>query len=910
MGIPLSLRIPNPPPHFVGRADLLDGLGQVLETHPVVVLWGLEGLGKSAAVHAFCHAHPPMGDTGKILYLGAAQSGWPRSLATRLNALLGESEPLDWRQLASQVDLAEAIIDMADRFGGWIVLDALPDDEASERWLSWLATYSRQARWLVTRRTMPGLQEGVACVALEPLSQADMRTLATALGASDGLHIQAKGSPGLLKRLMAHRAGRPDVLAALELVPQAQEALALLAAVDGAVPAALLRALCDPEILLQLERRALVHHTDQGYTTFDIVADAASRWPLPTFKSLLGPDCSPEMAAHCLSTFLQAGLWDNALTLIEGHGEAILEASMTHLFWPVLEVCLERRLQPYKLRCATWMGVFCEDLDAPTLDDVEGCEVWLEYLHACCRNAQMLEFIGEEPQVERYSPRTQLLIGLSYAQFYRHEPAQKIFRAVLLHDKPQIAAMAHMGLANTLATEGRKEEARVHIHALLQMTKDLSVHNRGLCEQGIARAWYVCGELALANAAIVRAQETWGAIGIARQSTRRNLFFWLAVASDMGQLETCRTLIERLRRFSQPFDESQAILDSTEVLIALYAGPPKDWLARVTAVQHGKYTHNLPDVICHASISSMRLHELHGLPIGFDSPRPNASDNFARYHQLRIGEQRLLRGQTVTLPEVDGGTDEMRAFVLMLQAMRAAIEGDHGRAQGLFERGRVMANRASYHLIECDILQRTAEHAIIAGLPQVGAHTAAALAALAKEAGAARLEVLARFYEAVCQDDLSAMWTEAHSICPAARRLWRAALGQGAPGNQWETWLSAAIHRTRAPESVLAAAKDGPLWAVGDGCVYRDDGQIIEVQRHQILWRFLTALVQGGGGLELDPLVCFVWNEQEYHPLKHDNRLRLAARKLRKLIEHDPANPTMIITSDNAYVLGGTVVVL
>jgi hypothetical protein len=53
--------------------------------------------------------------------------------------------------------------------------------------------------------------------------------------------------------------------------------------------------------------------------------------------------------------------------------------------------------------------------------------------------------------------------------------------------------------------------------------------------------------------------------------------------------------------------------------------------------------------------------------------------------------------------------------------------------------------------------------------------------------------------------------------------------------------------------------------------------------------------------------VLTVWRERVYHPLRHDNRLHAAVRKLRRRIEDDPRAPARVVTTDQGYALGGTV---
>jgi hypothetical protein len=56
--------------------------------------------------------------------------------------------------------------------------------------------------------------------------------------------------------------------------------------------------------------------------------------------------------------------------------------------------------------------------------------------------------------------------------------------------------------------------------------------------------------------------------------------------------------------------------------------------------------------------------------------------------------------------------------------------------------------------------------------------------------------------------------------------------------------------------------------------------------------------------------VAEVWSERDYHPLRHDNRLQVAVRALRALVEDDPRRPARVLTTADGYALGGAARVL
>ena len=74
----------------------------------------------------------------------------------------------------------------------------------------------------------------------------------------------------------------------------------------------------------------------------------------------------------------------------------------------------------------------------------------------------------------------------------------------------------------------------------------------------------------------------------------------------------------------------------------------------------------------------------------------------------------------------------------------------------------------------------------------------------------------------------------------------------------------------------------------------------------ELLWRVLATLADAGGRASKEELVLSVWEEHDYHPLRHDNRLQAAVRKLRRAIEDDPSTPRRVVTTEG-YALGGAV---
>ena len=85
------------------------------------------------------------------------------------------------------------------------------------------------------------------------------------------------------------------------------------------------------------------------------------------------------------------------------------------------------------------------------------------------------------------------------------------------------------------------------------------------------------------------------------------------------------------------------------------------------------------------------------------------------------------------------------------------------------------------------------------------------------------------------------------------------------------------------------------------------NGRTVSFRKKAMLFRVLTALADRGGAATKEDLVGAVWEEREYHPLKHDNRLHLAVSKTRRVLEDDPKNPKRLLATAEGYALGGRV---
>jgi hypothetical protein len=86
--------------------------------------------------------------------------------------------------------------------------------------------------------------------------------------------------------------------------------------------------------------------------------------------------------------------------------------------------------------------------------------------------------------------------------------------------------------------------------------------------------------------------------------------------------------------------------------------------------------------------------------------------------------------------------------------------------------------------------------------------------------------------------------------------------------------------------------------------VWLSSGKRVDLSREPTLWRVLDVLASSGGAASKERIAAEVWDVREYHPLRHDQRLQTAVRRLRVAIEDDASQPARLVTTDDGYRFG------
>lgn len=112
----------------------------------------------------------------------------------------------------------------------------------------------------------------------------------------------------------------------------------------------------------------------------------------------------------------------------------------------------------------------------------------------------------------------------------------------------------------------------------------------------------------------------------------------------------------------------------------------------------------------------------------------------------------------------------------------------------------------------------------------------------------------------------------------------------------------------RDTEQVRSLAGSGEEWVV-DAARQRivlPDGTVVDMAKRKVLLDLLVALCEQGGGATKEQLLARVWAIKDYNPLDHDHRLKVAVRKLRRLLE-EALGEDPLVAADEGYRLRGRV---
>jgi hypothetical protein len=903
MLVPLHLRAPNPPVPFVGRLEDLSWLAQPRRVSVVV---GPEGLGRSSLVAA--HLATPLATSPPRLALridaGARSNTDLIARAIRgLAATLGFASSDLARATGDEERIAQ-LVDLLDGADAILWLDHVgPEDAAlAGRLLGLVARYGRRGDVIATAHEAfdevpPSHQHR-----LGPLDSEALASLARAIDPSleprqaARLARSAAGSPGRLHRL--HRAvlGEPESDA---LSAEAVVALALLRAVRAPIA-----------------REALVEVTGEA-AILELIQRGAIAGPMHALRALPGEaePVPPAAAAALAGSLTRLGgsearlaalrLW---LALDEvGHAQQLLADSIGGLvsegyapeLWELLSPRTEAVLGPYRLRAAAEHGdpealrnVVDPGPDAP-LDHAFG---WLKVRYARedfatvrARGRALAERADAERAVDLSWEIWAMTASAAMAAGDFDGAAELIDRARPTLEAEALSVRAVRAIV--AARRGDRAEASALAGGLEKRLGELAGRERANLTFNLALVLYGLGEPGRAGELFSRTFPI-DDLSTAALLPRRALEMDAHLSVLGGRLPRARALLDRLEKFVVPGTPIEGRRTLIEGTLALLEGRLEDaarqseqgialatryqgdedraygvtlaaqvaWRRGVSPAPLGERPHGLSGRLAMAwhAIAEQAAAEpaARGLR---DEAEPAQNDGTppitepTTHTELSVTERALALLHRVRTSIANGGEGSPE----LTHALRALVE-DGARL------GAVPARSAIQLLAH--------ELSILAG----------AWPTLPGEVP--MLEATQRLTQACEGADvatLAALADQASGLPAAAAR---ALLGGPAPSGFLARALVTAMGARLGWQHVKRAGAPGPtLYFDAPRAVLVAPGEAtIDLGAYAVPVELLRALVHHGPALDKETLVRTVWKDvREYHPLHHDNRLRLAVRKLR-----------------------------
>jgi tetratricopeptide (TPR) repeat protein len=893
--LPLDLRLPNPPPLFLAREQELDWLDAAVPRAPLTLIWGAAGSGKSALITAW--AQRSGHDPDLLLYLSLPPLRGLDALAEALLGCLARAQllggALDLHELSRQPLAAlAASLDMADRSGWWIVWDdahtAAPD--ALRQTLELIARYARRGRWIVLGRE-PAWTLPAQTLLLQPL------TAAPPAPAAPGAHPPAPWS-------------QPQLAA-----------LTLLRAAARPVPIRWLQNLC---ACTPAELDALVAARQARATPAGVALD------LDHTTRDAGPSAPPARITHMVQGCAQA---TSAALVMEGvrlalaHGQdEALSALLTRRFalirdqghmaelWSHLRDEDRPALVRWQLRCASTLGDVqaLRALERPADDTWEGLATWCNALHHLGRHGELvtsceqaLSAWSAPDEAQRDHLHTVLLLrASSLLTLGELDRAQAALDALPPMERWLEARADILGI-RVLIHQGQREQALARVAAHRAAYAALEPAYSVRSAYALVYLLYTMQELE--QAARIAAQ-------VFEDPARPVVLLgtqWIllgAIALETARFERAlRSALNALRSYDAPSYNRACALDLAIATHTADGDLEQAHALQLTLIR--ELPHYPSEFTAHARVLGIQLAITSGEPPLLPEVPPDATMSAELRGQLAMHEHlyALLHSDAPgPPPPCEDDELPMRAMDAALRAYQALRDGQPDAAAELPD-WIAQLTAAGWRRSALTVAQTCCELTLIQRPDTLAAH-AQTFTRLAQGCGAARpmAEALAfsLMARASTHDEVEAFLREHPDAALANRRL-RAALGQPQRLHHIDLAIVQAL-RTRHAWASQPATPPDPLPAWGYDAARRvawsEHGRTCSLGNKRLAHRLLCALARRGA-LSKEAISAEVWGEPDYHPLHHDNRLRLLVKKLRAQFDEALGAQHWIDTLEDGYAL-------
>lgn len=946
----LQWRAPNPPSLLVGRSRELDALSH-LTRHgsPLLTLAGPSGVGKTALLTAWLkHAHPKAWRT-RTLYISMQQTSSYELLCAHLlrafssldSSRSEESIPL----LERPEDAVALLIDLADRHELIVILDDAQrvEDHLLEQLAGTLTQYSRQAMWCVlSTHHYPELLKHTLHV--PPLERPELRELMSSwITSSSTEHTEplidamlddevSSQSLWQLERALWGTSTRMDV--PLKLDGAHGEVLAMLEAHVRPLDPELLTSKLGvaKETLDALLNARLVQRVPAGITlSRNMDTHVGLREErVSALIDALSQARHPGSAVEAVRICIEQRRYDRLDVLLNARFETLRRSGYLIDIYGLLSGSDDPRLSRWLFRCACYMARFDQAASLRSTQDM-GLEDMLYWLYLLLMKGdydELLELAAHtltqhdaESSPEAIRLRDQLHLTCARAYLKSNQPKKALAELDLVcGDDAWVmmrAAFVRIGVLGNLGefehAESVLEQVRPvfnafdratqrywctfmlhsyyrlnrHAQAVELANKFFDDDRHATLIKGaewilLAAVWTDTGHFAQSNRALKHAHhhfaEAPGMLGMI-------LNVQLSNALAYGDLDASKDSHTRFMAIPSSGISLDSVADHKALIIHAHVLFGQQWSGQLPDHDEANYSaHAMPALDAARDLWAWR----HGQQPSHDEAR-------VTHEHLEAKLARALVQSTASL--IQGESFEEELAIILEQASREKMR------------------RLELDLREAMCIQRLvyAPHRLPESCDQ--------LARLARQCGTPRFTQMAEFLSSWegTPPTFETIWGMRFEHAPHAQRLAHHLLGAPVRLDAVETRIARALDDTLTwqvhrvpPKSVDDLDHTDTSWALDLRCSTlfgftqgSSHPHHVTLDADQLHFQVLAALAGARGQMSKEELVLSIWEDvTSYHPLHHDNRLRVAIRKLRKMLQETLGDQSWIATTAQGYALG------
>lgn len=585
--------------------------------------------------------------------------------------------------------------------------------------------------------------------------------------------------------------------------------------------------------------------------------------------------------------------FDELASLLERTLGELLSSGFALSLWSLLEPLSAPAIEAHRLRVALELGDrdVLARLREPQSPSRQDRLLWVSALVAKGRFAEARALAERSREDDPF--QATFLEAQAAANLGALEEAFDMLGAL---DAPDAASLARRDgfRAQVASLLLRERDALACVERARARLGELRWPERGAVGTRLSLALYNLGRLREASA-VLDEIATSEAGSVRFDVGRRLRFLSACIALDRGDFARVSAELAALEPWVGPSSPLRANLENARGTLAAMRGDLEELDRAIAALRAFPLS---PQLAAEREVLELRACLQRRLPPPRTSS-PGDGSIFERLGRLHRARAELHAGvaEPSSLVEPSLGThpeERVLGRLIRAEALLAC-----GRAHEANVEARDVAREAEeqgFRVYEAEALSVACD--VLAVLGDHDARKATALELLQRSPDAPRLMALARLHAALDPAlDPSSLEGLAASSAPEASLRARAILGEDvAVGVLDRLVLGAFGARVRT----LVPGVPGFGVDPARRSVWLASGERVSFERHALLFRLLEVLAVHGGHADKERLVVEVWGERSYHPLKHDNRLHAAVRKLRKRL----GDASLVLTTDDGYALG------